>query len=284
MNYKDLSLVEFLNEIIENVTSNIDLNNYAKYNTDNFSHKPLKLMIEDVAHFANVSFLFNIDLIRLQHIDNEESILSKPISLQGYLQYFYEMSKTLLTSNPSNTEPEDELNKKTDLIRDTCNNILELKSVKKKVYSMLSLNNIYELNLSRFTSDELYSYYNLETLQFSCCCINNLFNFSDILLEEYNKFEIMTETDQIENRKMRVTTNAMVELLNKINVSKKNADIKKIAKLISAITGYSANTIRQHMTNPVELTARAHGIEIEKINEAFKNLNIDISIKYDKYR
>lgn len=87
-----------------------------------------------------------------------------------------------------------------------------------------------------------------------------------------------------EIRTMKVTTDAMVEMLKKLNVKKgNNADATKISELISYITGYSSETIRQRLSNTEELTKR-HKREVDKINRLFSELNLDITIQYNKLR
>ncbi|WP_295936148.1 hypothetical protein [uncultured Alistipes sp.] len=85
-------------------------------------------------------------------------------------------------------------------------------------------------------------------------------------------------------RTMKVTTDAIVEMLKKLNVIKgNNADATKISELISCITGYSSETIRQRLSNTEELTKR-HKREVDKINQLFSELNLDITIQYNKLR
>ena len=92
------------------------------------------------------------------------------------------------------------------------------------------------------------------------------------------------EASQDKYRSMKVTTDAMVEMLKSLNVKKgNNADATKISELISCITGYSANTIRQRLSNTEELT-KSHKLEVDKMNQLFKELNLDITLKYNKSR
>lgn len=84
-------------------------------------------------------------------------------------------------------------------------------------------------------------------------------------------------------RTMKITTDVLVELLNKTGINENNSDKTKIAKLISYITGFSENTIRQRLSNREELTSK-HKDEIERINKILSGLNTGISIKYNKNR
>ena len=84
-------------------------------------------------------------------------------------------------------------------------------------------------------------------------------------------------------RTMKITTDVLVRLLDKIGINEVNSDKTKIAKLISYITGFSENTIRQRLSNQEELTSK-HKDEIERVNKILSGLNIGISIKYNKNR
>lgn len=84
-------------------------------------------------------------------------------------------------------------------------------------------------------------------------------------------------------RTMKITTDVLVKLLDKAGINENNSDKTKIAKLISYITGFSENTIRQRLSNREELTSK-HKDEIEKVNKILSGLNTEISIKYNKNR
>lgn len=84
-------------------------------------------------------------------------------------------------------------------------------------------------------------------------------------------------------RTMKITTDVLVRLLDKTGINENNSDKTKIAKLISYITGFSENTIRQRLSNQEELTSK-HKDEIERVNKILSGLNIGISIKYNKNR
>lgn len=109
------------------------------------------------------------------------------------------------------------------------------------------------------------------------------------------KKEMQEETDNIadlgtdianENnnpRSMKVTTDVLVEILEKANINVANSDKTKIAQLISYLTGYSYNTIRARLTNKEELTSK-HKVEADNINKILNELNTGISVKYNKNR
>jgi hypothetical protein len=89
---------------------------------------------------------------------------------------------------------------------------------------------------------------------------------------------------EINKRTKKITTAVLVEILKKIGVEKNStADGTKIANLISYITGFSANTIRQHLSNNEELTT-THKKEIENLNQLLQDLNIEIRITYNKHK
>ena len=94
---------------------------------------------------------------------------------------------------------------------------------------------------------------------------------------------IENEVPDASGRTMKVTTDVLIELLDKAGFNENNSDKTKISKFIAYITGFSENTIRQRMTNREELTSK-HKDEVEKINKILSELNIDISIKYNKKR
>jgi F420-0:gamma-glutamyl ligase len=85
------------------------------------------------------------------------------------------------------------------------------------------------------------------------------------------------ETTQ--NRTQRVTTHVLTKILKSAGIDENNADKTQIANLISHLTGYSSNTIRQELTNPKELT-KTHKAEIENVNQILKKLKTNISITY----
>ena len=87
----------------------------------------------------------------------------------------------------------------------------------------------------------------------------------------------------LSKRTFKVTTDVMMLLLKKADVCAVSDDKAKIARLISYVTGFSVERIRQRLSNTEELTSR-HKDEVETINKILKDLNLDISIKYNKQR
>jgi len=75
----------------------------------------------------------------------------------------------------------------------------------------------------------------------------------------------------------------LLALCNRAGITTAAADKRKIAALISYLTGYSEESIRKRLSNPDELTS-FHKDEIEKINNIFSDLKSDISIIYNKHR
>lgn len=92
-----------------------------------------------------------------------------------------------------------------------------------------------------------------------------------------------TEVKSESKRSMKVTTDVLVEMLKKMGINGANSDKTNIARLISYLTGYSENTIRQRLSNYEELTS-VHKIEVDNINKILKELNSNISIKYNNNR
>jgi len=85
-------------------------------------------------------------------------------------------------------------------------------------------------------------------------------------------------------RTMKVTTDVLIKILEKIDVKKNDtADATKISDFISYVTGFSAETIRQRLSNTEELT-NYHREEVEKVNKLLNELRVGISIKYNTYR
>ncbi len=84
-------------------------------------------------------------------------------------------------------------------------------------------------------------------------------------------------------RTFKVTTDVLLAILKKANITALSDDKTKIAQLISYLTGFSVEKIRQRLSNTEELTS-FHKEEVESINKILKDLNCDISIKYNKQR
>lgn len=94
-----------------------------------------------------------------------------------------------------------------------------------------------------------------------------------------------SNTKEIErkDRTMKVTTDVLEDILRQLDVDRNKTDGTKIAKFISYITGFSVNTIRQRFSNKEELT-NSHREEIEKVNKLLKDINLEITITYNKQR
>lgn len=89
------------------------------------------------------------------------------------------------------------------------------------------------------------------------------------------------EADNRRQRTMRVTTETLMRILRKAGLQTGKVQNKDIAELISCLTGFNSERIRQELSNNEKLPYRSRE-EIEKINTAFKNLNLEISITYDE--
>jgi hypothetical protein len=85
------------------------------------------------------------------------------------------------------------------------------------------------------------------------------------------------------SRSQKITTDVLLMLCNRAGITTAAADKTKIARLVSYLTGFSEEKIRQRLSNPDELTSY-HKEEIQQINKIFSDLNCDISIKYNKRR
>jgi hypothetical protein len=97
-----------------------------------------------------------------------------------------------------------------------------------------------------------------------------------------NQIQSDTKESSHVNRTMKVTTDVLLEILKQMGVVKnKTTDNTKMANFISYITGYSRNTIRQRLSSTENLT-NSHREEVEKANKLLKEINIEVSIKYDK--
>ena len=90
-------------------------------------------------------------------------------------------------------------------------------------------------------------------------------------------------TSKNTNRTMKVTTDILVELLKKAGVFANN-DNTIIARLISYLTDFSEEKIRQRLSNTSNDLTSYHKDEIETINEILKGLKINISIRYNNFQ
>ncbi len=99
-----------------------------------------------------------------------------------------------------------------------------------------------------------------------------------------------TETPEKDNsekngtkRTQKVTTDVLMFLLQKSGISAVSDDKAKMARLISYLTDFSEEKIRQRLSTTDELTSY-HREEVETVNKILAELNSDISIKYNKQR
>ncbi|MDR1182661.1 MAG: hypothetical protein LBL13_11845, partial [Bacteroidales bacterium] len=98
------------------------------------------------------------------------------------------------------------------------------------------------------------------------------------------KYENMEDNEQKHAlRTMKVTTDVLKEILKLAGVKENEVDKTHIANLASYLTGYSRESIRKRLVNLEELTKR-HRLEADKANQMLEEINVKISIKYDKYR
>lgn len=80
-------------------------------------------------------------------------------------------------------------------------------------------------------------------------------------------------------RTRRVTAAALCAVLKKVIPGQKEYTFSDLAKLISYFTNYSFNRIRTDISNADTFGSR-QAEEIDKVNELFTALNIDIQLKY----
>lgn len=78
-------------------------------------------------------------------------------------------------------------------------------------------------------------------------------------------------------RTLKVTSDVLIQILQKAGISTVSDDKAKIARLISYLTAFSEEKIRQRLSNPEELTSY-HKDEVENINKILKELNANISV------
>ena len=80
---------------------------------------------------------------------------------------------------------------------------------------------------------------------------------------------------------MKVSTEVLLAILKKLNINTVNTNATTIADLISYLTGYSHNTIRDWVSpsNRGQITPKANKLEVERINQILNKLNLDITIK-----
>jgi hypothetical protein len=96
--------------------------------------------------------------------------------------------------------------------------------------------------------------------------------------------EVLYNTEKSSTKRtQKVTTDVLMTLLQKLGISSVSDDKAKMARLISYLTAFSEEKIRQRLSNADEL-ASYHREELEIVNKIFSELNCDISIKYNNQR
>jgi hypothetical protein len=182
MKYSELSIDEFLNEIInpnnKNGLPKIELYNYAKNKTTNFEIKPLKLMIEDVVDFANHKMRFEANKTALSIPTNDEIEVRCMFSIEGYLQFWAERYSTKILHDSFNYTDE-EKKEKIQFLRDSCKDIVYSHSVYKKL--------IFLVHIAETTHKVIPSL----RMEWICFPINfwSVGDFSDILIDELAKYD-----------------------------------------------------------------------------------------------
>lgn len=89
------------------------------------------------------------------------------------------------------------------------------------------------------------------------------------------------KNDEVGVRTRRVTAAALHALIKKVMPGQKDYTFLDEAKLIAYFTNYSTNRLRTDISGSDTFNSR-QATEIEKVNELFKNLSIDIELKYQK--
>ena len=89
------------------------------------------------------------------------------------------------------------------------------------------------------------------------------------------------KNDEVGVRTRRVTAAALHALIKKVMPGQKDYTFLDEAKLIAYFTNYSTRRLRTDMSGSDTFNSR-QATEIEKVNELFKNLSIDIELKYQK--
>lgn len=89
------------------------------------------------------------------------------------------------------------------------------------------------------------------------------------------------KNDEVGVRTRRVTAAALHALIKKVMPGQKDYTFLDEAKLIAYFTNYSTNRLRTDISGSNTFNSR-QAMEIEKVNELFKNLSIDIELKYQK--
>lgn len=89
------------------------------------------------------------------------------------------------------------------------------------------------------------------------------------------------KNDEVGVRTRRVTAAALHAIIKKVMPGQKDYTFLDEAKLIAYFTNYSTNRLRTDISGSDTFNSR-QATEIEKVNELFKNLSIDIELKYQK--
>jgi Zn-dependent oligopeptidase len=96
------------------------------------------------------------------------------------------------------------------------------------------------------------------------------------ILATFNNVTDDQEKNRTE-RTLKVTSDVLIQILQKAGISTVSDDKAKIARLIGYLTAFSEEKIRQRLSNPEELTSY-HKDEVENINKILKELNANISV------
>jgi Zn-dependent oligopeptidase len=96
------------------------------------------------------------------------------------------------------------------------------------------------------------------------------------ILATFNNVTDDQEKNRTE-RTLKVTSDVLIQILQKAGISTMSDDKAKIARLIGYLTAFSEEKIRQRLSNPEELTSY-HKDEVENINKILKELNANISV------
>jgi hypothetical protein len=104
-----------------------------------------------------------------------------------------------------------------------------------------------------------------------------------ILQQPPDTSEKCNPEDSRTTRTLKVTSDVLIQILQKVGISTMSDDKAKIARLIGYLTAFSEEKIRQRLSNPEELTSY-HKDEVENINKILKELNTNISVVYNNKR
>jgi len=254
-----------------------DLQNKMKENPDAYGHKTEAVTVEPKIYTED-EWLANEkhDSWRLDALKRE--MVGKPIEEQFNL-YVTEFQNEKSLPSPSKIYL----------------SLLEIqiralqKQLSEKNAPTISINDILEVltqnNFSNQKQAELLQIINyvLYAKQYPDDICGNLEKKIQILQQPIETVETGNTEKSGTKRTQKVTTDVLLSLLHKTGVSAASEDKAKIARLISYLTGFSEEKIRQRLSNSDELTS-FHKEEIEGVNRILIDLNFDISIKYNKQR